>query len=407
MATFILLLLSTIVTAFACTIAKKRTSEAQALKQKLTESELRLTIANERISENNVLQQQWKEQFEQLSAKALRDNNEAFLLMAKQSFSSMTNDAKSGFGNAVKPIEDILKIFDTKLQALETQRQNAYSSLSEQLKLANQANIALKEETNNLCNALRKPDVRGQWGEMQLRRTVELAGMQEHVDFEEQVHTNSDDGNVIRPDMVIKLPNARTIVVDAKAPLTGYLEATSAHSVSEKNAALTIFSKQIKRHIECLSDKSYWDQFQSCPEFVVLFLPGENFLSDAFRANADLLEFGVSKRVILATPTTLIALLKAISYGWKQERLADEARDIIATGTELYKRLTKFLSHFNKIGKTLSDSVQAFNNMRASAESRLMPQAKRLQLLGMGHDDMSLINTVDIVPRIDNDVDNV
>lgn len=396
------LIILAIISVIACIIAKKRTSEAYQLRHKLAESELRLAVANERISENNILQQQWKEQFEQLSAKALRDNNEAFLLMAQQSFSSMANDAKSGFGNAVKPIEDILKLFDTKLQTLETQRQHAYSSLSEQLKLANQANIALQEETNNLCNALRKPDVRGQWGEMQLRRTVELAGMQEHVDFEEQAQTNDSDGNIIRPDMIIKLPNARTIVVDAKTPLTGYLEATSAQSISEKNAALATFSKQIKRHIESLSDKNYWSQFQSCPEFVVLFLPGENFLSDAFRANADLLEFGVSKRVILATPTTLIALLKAISYGWKQERLADEARDIITTGTELYKRLSKFMSHFNKMGKTLSDSVQAFNNMRASAESRLIPQAKRLQALGTEHDEVSLTNTIDIVPRIDN-----
>ncbi|MDR1413796.1 MAG: DNA recombination protein RmuC, partial [Puniceicoccales bacterium] len=347
----------------------RKNSEATSLQKKLAEAEIRLAVSQERIEERDSLNQKLEGQFEQLSAKALRDNNEAFLLLAKSSFGALTSEANSEFGNAVKPIENTLKLFDEKLKKLEEQRQSAYGSLLEQLRLSNQASVALREETSNLCNALRKPDVRGQWGEMQLRRTVELAGMTEHVDFEEQENATSADGQNFRPDMLINLPNSRTIIVDAKAPLGGYLEAASAKSRADQQLANVAFASQIKRHVEKLGSKNYWQQFENCPEFVVLFLPGENFLSDAFRGNGELLEYAVERRVILATPTTLIALLKAISYGWKQENLAKEAREIAEIGREMYARLKVFFDHFNGVGKSLAGSVEAFNKMRASAES--------------------------------------
>ncbi|MDR2779453.1 MAG: DNA recombination protein RmuC [Puniceicoccales bacterium] len=369
----------------------RKNAELNIMQRKLAEAEIRLTVANETIEERNNFNRKWQEQFEQLSAKALKDNNEAFLLLAKNSFNALTHEANNEFGNTVKPIESTLKLFDEKLKKLEDQRQSAYISLAEQLKLSQQANSALQEETNNLSNALRKPDFRGQWGEMQLRRTVELAGMMEHVDFEEQQNVVSSDGQSFRPDMVINLPNSRTIVVDAKAPLSGYLEAISAKSKSDQQSALGTFAAQVKRHIEKLSSKNYWQQFENCPEFVILFLPGESFLGDAFRANGELLEFGVERRVILATPTTLIALLKAISYGWKQAYLANEAKEIAEVGREMYARLKVFFEHFNGMGRSLANTIEAFNKMRASADSRLIPQAKKFQKLGIGSEEISIL----------------
>ncbi|MDR1233054.1 MAG: DNA recombination protein RmuC [Puniceicoccales bacterium] len=373
----------------------KKSAKLDIVQRKLAEAEIRLAVANERIEERDNLNQKWQEQFEQLSAKALKDNNEAFLLLAKNSFDALTHEAHNEFGNRVKPIESTLKLFDEKLKTLEDQRQSAYFSLAEQLKLSQQASVALQEETNNLSNALRKPDFRGQWGEMQLRRTVELAGMMEHVDFEEQQHIISSEGQGFRPDMVIKLPNSRTIVVDAKTPLSGYLEAISAKSKSDQQTALGSFATQIKRHIEKLSSKHYWQQFENCPEFVILFLPGESFLGDAFRANGELLEFGAEKRVILATPATLIAILKAISYGWKQACLANEAREIAEVGKEMYARLKVFFEHFNGMGKSLANTVEAFNKMRTSADSRLVPQGKRFQELGIGSEEISIVGELD------------
>ncbi|MDR1401879.1 MAG: DNA recombination protein RmuC [Puniceicoccales bacterium] len=377
----------------------RKNSEATCLHKKLAEAEIRLAVSQERIEERDAFNQKLREQFEQLSAKALKDNNEAFLLLARNSFGTLTSEANSGFGNAVKPIENTLKLFDEKLQKLEEQRQSAYGSLLEQLRLSNQASAALREETNNLCNALSAPKTRGQWGEMQLRRTVELAGMTEHVDFEEQKKTTSAEGNELTPDMVINLPNGRTIIVDAKAPLSGYLAAASAKSRAEQQDALEKFGRALRDRIRDLGSKNYWQQFENCPEFVVLFLPGENFLSDAFRGNGELLEFAVDKRVILATPTTLIALLKAIFYGWKQANLANEAREIAEIGREMYARLKVFFDHFNCVGKSLASSVEAFNKMRASAESRLIPQAKRFRELGIGMGEIGVGTKVEPPPN--------
>ncbi|MDR3143944.1 MAG: DNA recombination protein RmuC [Puniceicoccales bacterium] len=398
---FALVIIFGIASVAAAVVAAKRRIGMERVGKKLTEVEMQLAIsesrladANGRIAERDNLERKWREQFEQLSAKALRDNNEAFLLLAKNSFCALTNEASSGFGNAIKPIESTLKLFDEKLKKLEEQRQTAYIGLAEQLKLSNRAHAELKEETNNLCNALRRPDVRGQWGEMQLRRTVELAGMAEHVDFEEQKNVTSQDGQNFRPDMVINLPNARTIVVDAKAPLNLYADVAASTKRSD-GEFFEKFAAQIKRHVEKLSSKNYWQQFENSPEFVVLFLPGENFLSDAFRADASLLEFGVSRRVMLVTPTTLIALLQAISYGWKQAHLTDKAREIIEIGKEMYGRLKIFFDHFNGVGKSISSSVDAFNRMRASAEARLIPQAKKFQMLGLNSAEIDLIGHLD------------
>ncbi|MDR0595398.1 MAG: DNA recombination protein RmuC [Puniceicoccales bacterium] len=328
-----------------------------------------LSAAEERLREN----------FNNLSANALKSNNEAFITLAKSAFSGLSKEAETEFNTAAKPIYDSLKLFNEKIQKIEDQRNTSYIELSEQLKIMSQANLALKTETSGLVNALRKPEVRGRWGEMQLRRTVELSGMMEHVDFEEQENVMSSDGQNLRPDMVINLPNGRRIVVDSKAPLSLYLDAIQQSTEREKTNMLHTYASNIRKHIERLGSKNYWDQFLASPEFVVLFLPGENFFSDALKEDNSLIEFGVSKRVIPATPTTLIALLKAIAYGWKQDKIAAEAKNIAEIGREMYKRLRVFFDHFEKLGKSLSASVKSFNEASLSAEARLLPQARKFE----------------------------
>lgn len=348
-----------------------------------------LESAEERLREN----------FNNLSANALKSNNESFITLAKNAFSGLTKEAESEFNVAAKPIYDSLKVFNEKIQKIEEQRQTSYIALSEQLKLMNQANIALKAETSDLVSALRKPEVRGRWGEMQLKRTVELSGMMEHVDFEEQENVTSNDGQNLRPDMIIRLPNNRTVIVDSKTPLGLYLDAIQRNTEHEKSQILKLYASNIKKHIERLGSKNYWEQFESSPEFVILFLPGENFFSDALKEDPNLIEFGVSKRVIPATPTTLIALLKAVAYGWKQDKIADEAKNIAEIGRELYKRMKIFFDHFEKIGKSLSSSVKSYNDAWSSAETRLLPQVRKFEKFEPSIQLISNSFVVDTQPR--------
>ncbi len=364
---------------------EKQELSEQAFKEKIT----LLESAEERLREN----------FNDLSANALKNNNESFILLAKNAFSTITKEAESEFNTVTKPIHETLKNFNEKIEKIEHQRLTSYAELSEQLKLINQINTALKTETADLVNALRKPEVRGRWGEIQLKRTVELSGMTEHVDFDEQKNVVSSDGQNLRPDMIIHLPNNRTIIVDSKAPLSFYLDALQSNNEQERSKILKLYAANIRKHIERLGAKNYWEQFQSSPEFVVLFLPGENFFSDALKEDPNLIEFGVSNRVIPATPTTLIALLKAVAYGWKQDDIADEAKNIAKIGHELYKRMKIFLDHLEKVGKSLSTSVKAYNDACASFETRLLPQAKKFEKIEAS---LSPINTpyfIDTQPK--------
>ncbi len=361
----------------------KQTEQTFAEKIQLLES------AEKRLQEN----------FNNLSANALKSNNESFITLAKNAFASLTKEAESEFNTATKPIYDSLKVFNEKIEKIETQRQTSYIELSEQLKLINQTNQALKAETNDLVNALRKPEVRGRWGEMQLKRTVELSGMTEHIDFEEQENITSSNGQNLRPDMIIRLPNNRSIVVDSKAPLSFYLDSLQKNTEQERSKILKLYASNIRKHIDNLGSKNYWEQFQSSPEFVILFLPGENFFSDAIKEDPNLIEFGVSKRVIPATPTTLIALLKAVAYGWKQNKIADEAKNIAEIGNELYKRVKVFLEHLEKVGKSLSTSVKSYNDACASLETRLIPQAKKLEYLEPSLHSINAPYFIDSQPR--------
>jgi DNA recombination protein RmuC len=303
--------------------------------------------------------------FNALSANALRSNSEEFLKLAQAS---------------VAPIKEALGKFDSKIQALEVAREGAYQGLLQQVSQLLDTGRQLRSETSNLAQALRSPVVRGQWGEIQLRRVVEMAGMLSYCDFIEQQTLKSESG-MLRPDLVVKLPAGKTIVVDAKAPVSAYLDAMSLPE-EERPPKLQAFAKLVRDRVAELGRKSYWDQFDQTPELVVLFLPGDHFYSAALQQDPSLIEFGVEQKVLIATPVNLIGLLRAVAYGWRQEAIALNAREISDLGAELYKRISDLGGHWIDLGKNLARTVEAFNSAVGSLESRVLVSARRFKELG-------------------------
>lgn len=345
------------------------------------------------------------ETFKSLSAEALSTNNKSFLHLAQTALEKFQESARTDLGqrqraivDMMHPVQQALVKVDGKIQDMEKERVGAYEVLREQVKELVGAQKELRLETSNLVKALRAPSVRGQWGEMQLKRVVEMAGMVSHCDFLEQVSTNTDGGRM-RPDMVINLPGGKKIIVDAKAPLAAYLEALETQDDRERQQKMMDHARQVRNHIRALSQRAYWDQFDDTPEFVVLFLPGETFFSAALEADPSLIEIGVKEKVILATPTTLIALLRAVSYGWRQEALTQNTKIISDLGKELYKRITDMGDHFNRLGRHLSQSVDCYNQTVGTLERRVMVTARKFKAIDASSSPMEELTPIDMQTR--------
>ena len=345
-------------------------SERSSTKEKL---EL-LTAAGEAMSAK----------FEALAAAALQSNNASFLQLAKGALEKYQSEAEGelekrekAVETLVKPISDSLKQVDEHVRELEKSRAEAYGGLKTQVESLLETQKALQTETGNLVKALREPQARGRWGELQLRRCLELAGMLDYCDFLEQVSVTADE-RMKRPDVVVKLPGGKNIVVDAKVPLTAYLAALEAQDETGRGAHLSDHARQVRQHIDLLSAKAYWSQFEPTPDFVVLFLPGEVFFRAAMDADLELIEYGVSRKVMVASPTTLIALLRAVAYGWNQQNLAESARKISDAGKVLYERLCKMTEHVENLGTKLEGAVKSYNEMLSSMEKRVFPAGRKL-----------------------------
>jgi DNA recombination protein RmuC len=341
-----------------------------------------------------------RDAFQSLAADALNSNRSAFLDLAKASFEGFQKEAGLQFDSKqkaidglVQPIAETLKKVDVKLAEAERERVDAYARLAERVS-------ALGSTADSLSRALRTPAVRGRWGEMQLRRVVEIAGMLQRCDFEEQPPLQGDNGR-LRPDLIVHLPGGKQIVVDAKSPLEAFLDAQEAPDDEARAARLQAHARQVRDHMDRLGNKAYWEALATSPEFVVMFLPGETLFSAALQHDVRLIEYGLKQRVLLASPITLIAMLTTIAHSWRQEALTDNYREVAALGKDLYDRLATFAGHLNEVRKKLDGAVQSYNQAAGSFESRVLVTARRMKDLNVTTaEELPPAETIDTVPRV-------
>ncbi len=342
----------------------------------------------------------------ELTDASLRNNSEVFLRMAREHLGQQNLQAahslkerEQAIESLVRPIQEALKKTETQIGLIERERRDAFVTLKTHLEGVAQSQSALQRETRNLVNALRRPEVRGQWGELSLKRLVELAGMTPHCDFTEQMHTATDEG-ALRPDMVIHMPDGRDLVVDVKTPLDAYLEAVDAPNDEVRATALRRHGQIVAEQVRKLAAKAYWAQFERSPDFVILFIPGDQFLAAALNERPALLDEAIRQNVILATPTSFIAMLKAIAYGWRQLALAQNAATIRDLGVEIHRRLSTFGNHMAKLGRALGSGVDAYNSAVGSLERQVMPAARRFSELGLKPDrELDTLDQVDKLAR--------
>ena len=382
---------------------------AQAETARLTaQLEHERTINQERAAGFEETRQQLTGEFARLSGEALRRNNEQFLQLADSKLNETRQAAEGELGKRQEAIEQLLKPigeqlgkYDDGMRRLEVERQRAYTTLTEQMQQLSTSHDHLQKETRSLVTALRAPQTRGRWGELQLRRVVEMAGMLERCDFDEQVTSTTDQGR-LRPDMVVHLPGGKNVAVDAKVPMQAFLDANEAEDETTRRMHLANHGRQLKAHVDALAKKEYWKQVDPSPEFVVAFVPGDPLLTTALEHVPGLMEHAVANHVLLATPTSLIALLRAVAYGWQQDAMAESAREVQQLGAELYQRLSVLGDHFTGVGKGLNSAVAAYNKAVGSLEGRVLVTARRfadMGVVGTGEKDIAQSITVDVAPR--------
>lgn len=360
-------------------------------------------IQNEKLKLLDQANEKLSDSFSALSSRALQQNNEAFLKLAEQNLNKHQVQAKNELEQRkksievmVKPIRDTLEKTEIQLHNMEKERKEAFGSLTEHLRQMSDTQIRLQKETGNLVSALRRPEIRGQWGEMTLKRLAELAGMTDHCDFYEQESVNTDSG-ILRPDMIVRMPDRRELVVDAKTPLDAYLNAVQADNDEQRANELQRHAQKLRERVKELASKAYWLQFKNSPDYVVLFVPGDQFLSAALEQDASILEYALSNKVILATPTSLIALLRAVAFGWRQQAVAKNAEQIQQLGEELHNRMLTFTEHLTKLGSSLGSSVDNYNKAVGSLERSVLPGARKFSELGI--ESRKQIETMDPIEK--------
>lgn len=373
--------------------------------QKLKEENIYLKAREETSKDSEGAQEKMSLAFKALSSEALEKSNSSFLQLAKETLGKFQEKAKGdlekrqeSIEHVLKPVQESLSKLDKGMQAIEKERKGEQESLKVQLRMMTESEKDLRKETATLVKALRAPIVRGRWGEMQLKRVVELAGMVNHCDFYEQ---ETRESGQVRPDLIVKLPGDKQVIVDSKTPCEAYLEAIQAEDQNVKEDKFRHHARQVRQHVMALGKKAYWQSFQPTPEFVVLFIPSDNFFSSALEYDPSLIEVGVEQGVVIATPTTLIGLLRAIAYGWKQEKLSLHAKEVSMLGHELYKRITDMSEHWSKVGRTLASSVDAYNKAVGSLESRVLVSARKFQEMGAAAHSVELetLEGIDRIPR--------